>query len=130
MSGKVTKSAMERFTALVQPKPNTGCWLWVGAMSPNGYGQIWNGERVVPAHRFSYTLGISQAEEGIVSGPWMEPDKRCESRTGGGRYQCQRMAGHRGPHLNGGTEWRDADNAEQLRSEATPNHQSPTEDTP
>lgn len=33
---------MERFMAKVSPEPNSGCWLWLGAISTNGYGQIWN----------------------------------------------------------------------------------------
>ena len=33
----------------------SGCWEWVGGMNTgNGYGQIWNGQRKVLAHRYSY----------------------------------------------------------------------------
>lgn len=31
-----------------------GCWDWVGTVNPNGYGLFWNGQRVVPAHRWTY----------------------------------------------------------------------------
>lgn len=30
----------ERFWRYVSPEPNTGCWLWDGAMLPNGYASI------------------------------------------------------------------------------------------
>jgi hypothetical protein len=49
-----------RFAAKVHTEPNTGCWLWGGALSPKGYGQIRdeNGAsgKVVDAHRVSVLL--------------------------------------------------------------------------
>ena len=30
----------DRFWAKVYPEPNTGCWLWSGATTGNGYGII------------------------------------------------------------------------------------------
>lgn len=43
----------ERFEAKCIPEPNSGCWLWFGAWSPQtGYGFI-NGDL---AHRVSYRL--------------------------------------------------------------------------
>ena len=32
----------------------SGCWEWVGARNRDGYGDFWNGETNVPAHRWSY----------------------------------------------------------------------------
>lgn len=47
----------ERFWRKVMPEPNTGCWFWMGAgLAGNGYGQFWDGEKRVGAHRFSYEL--------------------------------------------------------------------------
>lgn len=37
------------------PEPNSGCWLWIGAHDPNGYGRI--AKRTygtILAHRYSY----------------------------------------------------------------------------
>jgi hypothetical protein len=45
---------MERFMAMVQPEPNTGCWLWAGPHDGKGYGFFKLNNRSVRAHRFSY----------------------------------------------------------------------------
>lgn len=42
----------QRFWAKVDR--TSGCWLWTASRDLNGYGQFWNGERVVPAHRWAY----------------------------------------------------------------------------
>lgn len=31
-----------------------GCLIWTGMVGPAGYGQIWDGSRVVPVHRFAW----------------------------------------------------------------------------
>jgi hypothetical protein len=33
-------SMMERFDGNYVPEPNSGCWLWLGALSRGGYGSI------------------------------------------------------------------------------------------
>lgn len=38
------------------PEPNSGCWLWIGAILPNGYGTIQHEKRTQYAHRVSYML--------------------------------------------------------------------------
>ena len=49
-----------RFEHWIEPEPNTGCWLWIGANTgrakrPNHvYGLSWDGERRGLAHRFVY----------------------------------------------------------------------------
>lgn len=39
---------------LVSPEPNTGCWLWLGALNNRGYGVFWDGTKKVLAHRWAY----------------------------------------------------------------------------
>ena len=56
----------ERFWAKVDKGSDGGCWLWVGAKQPEGYGQIAIGDgtrRLAYAHRLSFqwdnpSLGI------------------------------------------------------------------------
>ncbi len=33
-------SAAERFAQYVYPEPNSGCWLWTGAVTHHGYGML------------------------------------------------------------------------------------------
>ena len=49
------KTLEERFNAKCH-RPKKGCWLWLGARQPTGYGQLWNGERPEQAHRISYRM--------------------------------------------------------------------------
>lgn len=52
----------ERFMAKVVPEALTGCWLWQGAITPQGYGEFWdNGMR--RAHIVSYELFVGPVPE-------------------------------------------------------------------
>jgi len=61
---------LERFWDKVIPEPNSGCWLWTGSISVNGYGRI--GGRIDgvrkdrPAHRLSYQSLIGPIGDGLV----------------------------------------------------------------
>ena len=50
----------EKFREKLMPEPNSGCWLWLGAMGVNGYGQMHiktNGKwRMGYAHRISWEI--------------------------------------------------------------------------
>lgn len=48
----------QRFREKFLPEPNTGCWLWTGAIHHGGYGVIWRDGRNHHAHRISYELHI------------------------------------------------------------------------
>lgn len=41
------------------------CWVWIGS-SPRGYGQFWNGAKVVRAHRWIYETLIEPVPAGLV----------------------------------------------------------------
>lgn len=49
---------IDQFSRFVNPEPNTGCWLWVGASDYDGYGicstHFINGKKFTRAHRASY----------------------------------------------------------------------------
>ena len=44
----------------------SGCWEWQGAIDGHGYGVLWNGHRLVGAHRFSYQQLVGAIPEGMV----------------------------------------------------------------
>jgi hypothetical protein len=48
------EDVMVRFWRYVHSEPNTGCWLWVGALHEAGYGMLNVDQRAVRAHRISY----------------------------------------------------------------------------
>ena len=43
---------------------NSGCWLWTGAKTGNGYGVIWINGEYVAAHRASYAIHIHSIGNG------------------------------------------------------------------
>jgi hypothetical protein len=51
-------TSLERFNGKYLPEPNSGCWLWTGAIS-SGYGQFWLNGKQVLAHRASYALFVT-----------------------------------------------------------------------
>ena len=61
------RTAEERFLEKCQPEPNTGCWIWIGAIgNPWGYGAFrWNGTTGC-AHIFAYQNFIGIIPHGYV----------------------------------------------------------------
>ena len=61
----------DRFWDKVSPEPNSGCWLWTGAIVRGGYGQFFsgaenNGPRLIYAHRYSYELAKGRIPENLT----------------------------------------------------------------
>src|SRR5699024_10393506 len=44
----------EAFLARTEPLLWSSCIVWTGATDSSGYGQLWSGGRIVPAHRFAW----------------------------------------------------------------------------
>lgn len=59
-------TVQERFDAKYIPEPNSGCWLWLGAMDGHGYGHLYVGGRYLSAHRVGYELQNGQIPVGMV----------------------------------------------------------------
>lgn len=59
---KALLSVSDRFWSKAIPEPNSGCWLWTGAVNSNGYGSFGIGSRkdktrkIVTASRLAYQL--------------------------------------------------------------------------
>lgn len=56
-----------RFERKYIPEPNSGCWLWLGALHEGGYGEFREknaGAKRVRAHVFSYKLHKGEIPEG------------------------------------------------------------------
>jgi hypothetical protein len=66
------KSIKERLLALSMPEPNSGCWLWLGALCRDGYGQIRAPQH--SAHRAAYVAFKGDIPEGL------EIDHKCRVR--------------------------------------------------
>jgi hypothetical protein len=64
----------DRFAAYTHTEPNTGCWLWSGATTPDGYGIHWIGGTYVLAHRKSFL-----DERGAIQ-PGLQLDHLCRQR--------------------------------------------------
>lgn len=56
----------ERFIEKVSHEPNTGCWLWTGAVTVAGYGNMWAGSgKWRMSHRVAYELFRGPISEGL-----------------------------------------------------------------
>jgi hypothetical protein len=67
--GQKPRPLMDRFWEKVFPEPNSGCWLWCGALTKAGYGKISLGYREgkeVYAHRLSYETHYGPIPDGLV----------------------------------------------------------------
>ena len=66
---------IKRFDDKVIPEPNSGCWLWLGAINGNGYGNFWDGVKTISAHRFAYMTFVGPIPDGF------ELDHKCRVRS-------------------------------------------------
>lgn len=76
MTKRLSYSAtpVQRFERFHQPIPFSGCWIWMGALSSDGYGSFYVDGRSIAAHKFSY-----EQLHGPVA-PLIELDHLCRVR--------------------------------------------------
>jgi hypothetical protein len=58
MQSEYSPEVVARFWSRVNRTGN--CWLWTASTISTGYGQTWDGEQNVLAHRFAYQLASSE----------------------------------------------------------------------
>src|SRR5438445_11701273 len=72
----MTPVELERFLAKIEHEPMSGCWIWIGATIPGGYGQFklrgWRHMKL--AHRVSYEHFRGPIPSGL------QLDHRCRIR--------------------------------------------------
>lgn len=60
---EVTDLQLENFLAKISIAEN-GCWPWIGAKTPKGYGHIKQGRKTVSSHRIAYELWVGTIPDG------------------------------------------------------------------
>lgn len=63
--GKVYGPVSARIEARITPEPNTGCWLWLGAVGRRGYGTMTINGQTAMAHRASYEAFVGPIPDGL-----------------------------------------------------------------
>lgn len=69
----------ERIAKHIAPEPNSGCWLWMGCVAPNGYPKVarkhdGGGWTTANAHREVYKILVGDIPEGL------DLDHKCKVR--------------------------------------------------
>ena len=64
------KTIAEKFESKYTPEPNSGCWLWIGAISPSAsgkhpYGVFQVEQKLKMAHRVSYEMTKGPIPNGL-----------------------------------------------------------------
>ena len=54
VAAEVKRQDIFRFLAFVSPEPMSGCWLWTGALNPDGYGKFKVRGKRIGAHRWAH----------------------------------------------------------------------------
>lgn len=62
---KYTQRDYDRFESKVERITESGCWIWVGALKDNGYGDFWLDMRVTGAHVASFKLFNGTVPDGF-----------------------------------------------------------------
>ncbi len=63
---RVVRPPADRLAAGLQINPQTSCWVWQGAIGPDGYGKITVSDgtrRVAYTHRLSYEIHVGPIPE-------------------------------------------------------------------
>lgn len=64
-----------RLWARIDKTPESGCWLWTGALNGAGYGAVGRDNKVLRVHRVTYELLIGPIPDGL------QLDHLCRNRA-------------------------------------------------
>ena len=59
------RDPVEQFRDLIEPEPNSGCFLWTGALNHHGYGIFNLDGRTVRSHRLAYSIWKGPIPDGL-----------------------------------------------------------------
>lgn len=68
------KTHMERVFSKIEQLTECGCWIWMGSLNSDGYGQAWDGEKMRKSHALVYEMVVGPIPEGL------EHDHKCRVR--------------------------------------------------
>lgn len=77
----------ERVWRHIEPEPNSGCWLWIGHITKDGYGAVGEGGRSHLVHRVLYRLLVGPIP------PGRELDHLCRVRRCGNPRHVEPVTG-------------------------------------
>lgn len=77
----------ERVWRHIEPEPNSGCWLWIGHITEDGYGAVGEGGRSLLVHRVLYALLVGPIP------PDRELDHLCRVRRCGNPRHVEPVTG-------------------------------------
>lgn len=59
------KNDYDRYISKISMNEITGCWEWSGYISPDGYGNMKMGNKIIRSHRFSYQHYVGVIPDGV-----------------------------------------------------------------
>lgn len=75
LTGRQYKSFQMRLQEKISPEPNSGCWLWTGALNKGGYAHSYVGAKCHLMHRVSFELHRGAIPDGMLV------CHRCDTRS-------------------------------------------------
>jgi hypothetical protein len=63
---RALRPVLERFEEKVERVTDSGCWVWMGALSIGGYGKFLVDGRLIYVHRFTYETWRGPIPAGLV----------------------------------------------------------------
>lgn len=71
------KTREERFWSKVDRRGPAECWPWTATLGDTGYGQFYDGTRLVKAHRYGYEATVGPVPVGLVVDHTCHNDADC-----------------------------------------------------